>query len=110
MPAGTSVRDKAEELLALLQRSKEPEISSPTLVSGTARQDTTGVSTTYYIQVTGAGSTKVQIGAAASVATEIVPTFALAASTGTVLTVKLPASWYIKVTTTGTLGTVTVTT
>jgi hypothetical protein len=102
MAAGTGTEDNTEKLLKLLHRSETPEFSEPTLVSGTAQQDATGVGTTWYIPIVGgtAGTVKVEIGPVEATAHTIIPATAANAVSGQTLTVKLPAKWWIKVTTT----------
>lgn len=96
----TAVEDNAELLLDLLHNSQNPAFSSVALVSGTAVQDATGKNSTWYIPITGgsAGTVKVDIGIDNTVAHTIIPATAADAVASQVLTVKLPANWWIKVT------------
>lgn len=71
-----------------------------TLVSGTARQDTTGRKTTVLIPITGgsAGTVKVEIGPTSAVANVAHPLVAANAAASQLLTIPLPALWFIKCT------------
>lgn len=95
-----SLQDNAEQLLALLYNSQNPAFSSVALTSGTAVQDATGRNTTWYIPITGgsAGTVKVEIGIDNTVAHTIIPATAADAVASQVLTIRLPANWWIKVT------------
>lgn len=99
-PANAAGQDAAEQLLALLNNSLNPAISSVALTSGTAVQDATGKNTTWVIPITGgsAGTVKVEIGPTNAVATTVVALVAANAVASQTITVKLPANWYIKVT------------
>lgn len=101
MSAAAGTTDHAEKLLELLHRSENPVFSEATLVSGTALQDATGVGTTWYIPITGgtAGTVKVEVGPTEAVAHTIIAATAANAVASQTLTVKLPANWWIKVTT-----------
>lgn len=97
-----SLEDNAELLLDMLHNSLNPTVSSVALTSGTAVQDATGKNTTWYIPITGgtAGTLKVEIGPTSGVANAIVPATAADAVASQLLTIKLPAHWYLKVTVT----------
>ena len=96
----TAIEDNAELLLDLLHNSQNPAVSSVPLTSGTAVQDATGKNSTWYIPITGgtAGTVAVAIGPLNTVANVIVPATAGGAVASQLLTVKLPANWWIKVT------------
>jgi hypothetical protein len=96
----TAIEDNAELLLDMLHNSQNPAVSSVALVSGTAVQDATGKNTTWYIPITGgsAGTLAVAIGPTSGVANVIVPATAADAVASQLLTIKLPANWFIKVT------------
>ena len=100
MPANAAGQDAAEQLLALLNNNISPAISSVALSSGTAVQDATGRTTTWTIPITGgtAGTVKVEIGPTNAVATTYIALVAANAVASQVLTVKLPATYWIKVT------------
>ena len=102
----------AVEVASIIQPS--PAVSSPTLVSGTALQDATGVQSTWYIPITGhaSGTVSVAIGPTSGVANNLWGTLDVDATTIAGLTVVLPANWFIKVTVGGSaaLGTPTVVT
>jgi hypothetical protein len=74
--------------------------SALTLVSGTAYQDPTGRKTTVVIPITGdtAGTVGVAIGPTSGVAHSVVPVVAANAVASQVLSIPLPANWFIKVT------------
>ena len=73
-----------------------------TLTSGTASQNTTSTSQTWYVAITGAtsGTVAVAIGATSSASTVIVPSTASNAVSSQVIPVNVPSGWWIKVTTT----------
>lgn len=98
----TAIEDNAEQLLDMLHNSQNPTVSSVALTSGTAVQDATGKSSTWYIPITGgsAGTLAVAIGVDNTVAHVIVPATAADAVASQLLTIKLPANWWIKVTVT----------
>lgn len=100
----------AVEVAGIIQAS--PAVSSPSLVSGTALQDATGVCTVWYLPITGhaSGTVVVAIGPTSGVANNLWGTLDVDATTIAGLTVILPANWYIKCTVGGSasLGTVTV--
>lgn len=75
-------------------------VTSLTLVSGTPYQDTTGKPSTVYVPITGAGggTVKVEIGPDNTVANTIHPLVAANAVASQLLTIRLPANWWIKVT------------
>jgi hypothetical protein len=100
MPTTEGTTDKAEQLLELLHNSQNPEHSEVELVSGTAKQDTTGKNTTYYIPITGgtAGTVKVEVGPTSATAIEVIAPTAANAVASQTLTIKLPAKWFVKVT------------
>ena len=97
-----SLEDNAEQLLNLLYASENPVMTSPTLVSGTAQQDATGVWSTWIIAITGgsAGTVGVKIGPDNTTADIIVPVVAANAVASQQLSVPLPPNWWIKVTAT----------
>ncbi len=94
----TTVQDSAEQLLAHLQATNSPTINTPILVSGTAQQDPTGQVSTYYVNI--------GLHASGTVTYAIGPTNACAnvlatnddASTAKSLAIRVPPSWFIKVT------------
>lgn len=96
----SAIEDNAELLLDMLHNSLNPAVSSVALTSGTAVQDATGKPSTWYIPITGgsAGTLEVQIGPSSAVANTIVPATAADAVASQLLTIKLPANWWIKVT------------
>jgi len=71
-----------------------------TLTSGTAVQNTASVSAEYYISITGAasGTVKIDIGPTASTTTNVIPVVTGNGVNSNTFTIKVPASWYIKVT------------
>ena len=71
-----------------------------TFVSGTAIQNTASVSAEYYISINGAasGTVKIDIGPTASVTTNVIPVVTGNGVNPNTFTVKVPSSWYIKVT------------
>jgi hypothetical protein len=75
-------------------------VAALTLVSGTAYQDTTGKPSTVYVPLTGgsAGTVKVEIGPTSGVAKLIHPLVAANAVASQLLSIRLPALWFIKVT------------
>lgn len=87
----------------------QPAVSSPTLVSGTALQDTTGVWSTWYIPITGhaAGTVVLAVGPTSGVADQLTATDD--ATLNRTLVVRVPPLWYVKVTVGGSaaIGTVT---
>jgi hypothetical protein len=101
--------DTAEKLEQLLYNNQNPAVSNPTLVSGTAYQEVTGVNSTLYIPITGhaAGTVTVAVGPTSAVAVALTGTDD--ATLNRTLVVDLPAGWYIKVTVAGSaaIGTVT---
>lgn len=81
-------------------QTPSPAVSAPTLSSGTALQDATGLNTVWYIPITGhaSGTVVVAIGPSAGVVNNLWGTLDVDATTIAGLTVVLPANWYIKVT------------
>jgi hypothetical protein len=102
----------AVEVASIIQPS--PAVSAPTLSSGVALKDATGVQTTWYIPITGhaSGTVVVAIGPTSTPANNLWGTLDVDATTIAGLTVVLPANWYIEVTVGGsaTIGTPTVVT
>lgn len=79
-----------------------PTFSTATLVSGTAQQNTSASKARYYIGITGgsAGTVKVDIGPANTVADNLIPATAANAVASQTLAIDVPAGWWIKVTVT----------
>lgn len=94
----TADLDKAAQLEQLLAASEAPTVNTLTVVSGTAQQDTTGLPSDVYVEVTGAsgGTVAVAIGPTSGVANAIVPTSDATLSRTTHF--RLPAGWFFKVT------------
>lgn len=85
---------------ATLPTANAGDVKSLTLVSGTAQLETTGRKSKVYVQITGgsSGTVKVDIGPTSAVAKTLVAATAANAAASQVLTIDLPANWYIKVT------------
>lgn len=92
------LQDRPAQLLALLNAILNPSTTALTIVSGTAQQDTTGLPTNVYVNVTG--------GASGTVTVAIGPTNAVAdtiinlgnATLNQTVDFNLPAGWFFKVT------------
>ena len=76
--------------------------STVTLTSGTAVQNATSVFATYHIVIGGNsnGTVQVAIGNTSACSNVIIPATANNASTNHVMSIRVPAQWYLKVTTT----------
>jgi len=94
----TAGQDKAEQLEQLLNAVLNPAASALTIVSGTAQQDTTGLPSNVYVNVTGgaSGTVTVAIGPTNTPATTIVS--AQNATLNQTVDFNLPAGWFFKVT------------
>ena len=91
--------------------SSSPAVSTPTLVSGTALKDATGLNSMWYIPIVGgaSGTFVVAVGPTSSVANNLSGTANCPANTTQVFDLLLPANWYVKVTlSVCTFGTITV--
>lgn len=75
-----------------------PALSTPTVVSGTAQQDVTGLPSEVYVAITGgaAGTVKVDVGPTSGVADAIIPNRDATLSQSAHF--RLPAGWWFKVT------------
>lgn len=75
--------------------------STVTLTSSVASQNTNSTWATYYIGITGgaSGTVKVDIGPTSATTTNIIPAAANNATSGQTLHIRIPAGWYLKVTT-----------
>lgn len=84
-----------------LEGSGGPAVSTPTLVSGTAYQETTGKWSTFYVGVGlhAGGTVTVAIGPTSTPADVVIN--ADDATTNVTKTVRVPPNWYIKVTVAG---------
>lgn len=94
----TSGQDKAEQIEQLLNAAVSPTVTTLTVVSGTAQQDTSGLPSDVYVSVTGgtSGTVAVAIGPTSAVADTIVPTSDATLTRTTHF--RLPAGYYFKIT------------
>jgi len=94
----TAGQDKAEQLEALLAGALTPIVNTPTVVSGAAQQDPTGLPSDVYVSITGhaAGTVAVAIGPTNAVADAIIPTSD--ATLTRTAHFRLPAGWWFAVT------------
>ncbi|HWF25152.1 MAG TPA: hypothetical protein VG275_06885 [Solirubrobacteraceae bacterium] len=94
----TAGQDKAEQLEQLLAAILSPTVVTPTVVSATAQQDTTGLPSNVYVAITGgaSGTVTVAIGPTNATATTIMP--AANATLNQTVDFNLPAGWWFKVT------------
>jgi len=76
--------------------------SNVTFTSGTAVQNTASCFATYYIFIGGnaSGTVQVAFGPTSACANVVVPSSTANAATSHVITVRVPAQWYLKATTT----------
>lgn len=90
--------DKAEQLEQLLQAITNPSTVALTVVSGTAQQDTTGLPSNVYVNITGgtSGTVTVAIGPTNAVADTIISLGN--ATLNQTVDFNLPAGWFFKVT------------
>lgn len=93
-----STNDNASNGLALLKAAQAPTVNTPTVVSGTAQQDPSGLPSDVYVQITGgaSGTVKVDIGASNAVSTPLIPNGDATLSRCTHF--RLPAGWFFRVT------------
>jgi hypothetical protein len=94
----TAGQDNAEKLEALLYGVLNPQVVALTVVAATAQQDTTGLPSNVYVNVTGgaSGTVTVAIGPTNATATTIVA--AQNATLNQTLDFNLPAGYWFKVT------------
>jgi hypothetical protein len=95
--ATASGLDTSEKLEALLYAVLNPTTVALTVVAGTAQQDTTGLPSNVYVNVTGgaSGTVTVQIGPTNATATTIIS--AGNATLNQTVDFNLPAGWFFKV-------------
>lgn len=92
--------DTAGSLYRQFGRNAAPLVTTPTLVSGTAQQFYGDRDCIAFVNVTGgsAGTTEVQIGPTSAVAVTLAASMAAGAADDSLLTIPLPAGWFLKVT------------
>lgn len=97
---GTATTDSNGFVERIAGVNTAPLVTTPTLVSGTAQRFYSDRDCVAYVNVTGgaSGTCEVQIGPTSAVANTLATSMAAGTGTDMLLTIKLPAGWYLKVT------------